>query len=411
MTRDIQSAQQLSPFDQLREQKPAFAALIEQCISGLNAGSQIQTRTPIRYDKPKQLAALQDCHHAARPLPDYNAFELTTAFFDALEALPHGVFIGDVQGELGMLVRFVSHLETIGELVPDNQPRDQVVLLGDMISRGADSCGVINYVQYYLMKHYDCTLIMGNAEARILNMQQDETHLPIKDMTVFQSYFPGVDLEQAGINRQQFTECFQALGHGTFFNALTACTRLGPYIFSHSGDLPFKVWVAETDIDNTIEQLALQEPASFYHNQGNPRQCTTLSLFNTETLTRYYNYERHHQALGFTVVFGHMCFMRPTIVRHRGAIQAIGIDTDVNGLIEDDLLQGPRKMLTGFLPQRQATLSLVEIIANDIKKGTPQPYFCTFDVAPEAALPMSPDLHQQCDATAQYYRTLSNHPF
>lgn len=402
MTTETLSADQPTPFAQLNARKPHSAKLITQHIRALN--SQAANKACPDTKAASTLTALQACHQAAQHQKCFNPFELTTAFFDALHTMPRGVFIGDIQGELGMLIHFITWLETVGQLTPDNTPKDHIVLLGDMISRGGDSCGVITYVQHYLQQHYHCTLIMGNAEARILNMRADPAALPAKDLSVIQSYFPDEDLQTGTISRLNFLERLQQLKHTDFFNALTPCARVGPYLLSHSGDLPYKVWQAKTDVDASIKNSIHEDATRFYYNNGDPHKTSTLTLFNADTLQRYYHYERHHQALGFPVVFGHVTLPFPTVIYHEDAIQAVALDTNVNGISLDQHTldkrhQKPRKMLSGFLPHLQHTCAMVYTFDDRAYNG----YFHTHN--PDHAIPLSQALLTHCEQAIRHYRS------
>lgn len=417
MTTGTQSADLRSPFERLAAVKPDCAALIKDHLPQYQIHHQRidkfhesvsrasnDTDTPnidtlnIDSGRAPELEALQACHQEAKTQPNYNPFELTTAFYDAINAIPRGVFIGDIQGELGMLVHFISWLETAGHLTPNNTPMDHVVLLGDMISRGEDSCGVISYVQNYLRKNYHCTFIMGNAEARILNMRTDLKTLPTKDLSVIQSYFPGENLQSDAIDRMDFLYKLQRLNHADFFKALTACTRIGPYIFSHSGDLPYKLWQATINIETAIKDCINEDVTRFYYNNGDPKQFTTLSLFNPSTMQRYYQYQRHHQALGFTVIFGHVTLPLPEVIYHQGAIQAVGLDTDVNGIANDPHYAQPRKMLSGFLPHLQHTFSVVQ-------RSQDKAYNAFFrNPRQSQAMPFAAPLLSACENTIGHYQ-------
>lgn len=404
-------------YETYAENHPLSAALIEKHIGSLsNILSDTDLLESLKCCHEQAIAALltpdlasgahakqlspsvqaQSYLAETRPSTEtYNRFGLTSAFFDALNLIPKGVFIGDVQGELDMLVRFIRCLEQKGELTPrrtieeglgsygarenqlkPNQPKqDTIVLLGDTISRGADSAGVVEFIQNYLRQHYHCVLIMGNAEARILNMSTNIDGLPKKDLSVIHSYFPEIypastsyantEASRQELSRLDFFQRLTDLRHDHFFAALTPCARLGPYLFSHSGDLPYAIWDAGTNIDEEIEEAIQRDPTRFYHNNRESQAYSTMSVFNTETMKRYYHYQRHHQRLGFAVFFGHVSVPYPRPFLHAGALQALALDTDVNGIIDWQRAEKQHKILSGYLPHRQKIFSVLEALSSD----------------------------------------------
>lgn len=54
---------------------------------------------------------------------------------------------------------------------------DTLIFLGDMIDRGADSKGVLDYIRQ-LQSHCQVITVMGNHEQMLLNCLKDETYLP-----------------------------------------------------------------------------------------------------------------------------------------------------------------------------------------------------------------------------------------
>ncbi len=69
---------------------------------------------------------------------------------------PRTIFIGDVHGCLNELQRMIRRLEV--------QPEDRVILLGDLINRGPDSAGCVDFVA---RMGYEC--LMGNHDQEYLD--------------------------------------------------------------------------------------------------------------------------------------------------------------------------------------------------------------------------------------------------
>ena len=83
--------------------------------------------------------------------------------------------VGDVHGCLDELKKLIYLIEE------DNKKRSQksttIVLLGDLIDRGPDSAGVIDYWMNYSNKNVQSLHLIGNHEEMMINVLEGDVHL------------------------------------------------------------------------------------------------------------------------------------------------------------------------------------------------------------------------------------------
>ena len=78
------------------------------------------------------------------------------------------IIIGDIHGCIDELKALINQLEL--------NPNDRLFFIGDLINKGPDSVGVVQYL-YALSKTYSISLILGNHEEKFLRyMQHKQTN-------------------------------------------------------------------------------------------------------------------------------------------------------------------------------------------------------------------------------------------
>jgi serine/threonine protein phosphatase 1 len=77
--------------------------------------------------------------------------------------------IGDVHGCLGMMQALVAQIRA--DAIRRSVHRPKLILLGDLIDRGPDSCGVLAFVSSEaFQREFDVTFIRGNHEQILLDL-------------------------------------------------------------------------------------------------------------------------------------------------------------------------------------------------------------------------------------------------
>ncbi|MFK3781083.1 metallophosphoesterase family protein [Agrobacterium sp. NPDC089420] len=170
--------------------------------------------------------------------------------------------IGDVHGSLDLLLQ--AERKILADLAGNPSPA-LVVLLGDYVDRGRDSCGVLEHLLQPPPAPLRRIALCGNHEqlfGDFLENPQDNMHwLDFGGRQTLLSY--GVDfdyfLQKGRLRLQPFKDAL--LGaipqtHRQLLSNLPICARVGPYIFVHAGLRPGVPLEGQTDED----MLWIREP-------------------------------------------------------------------------------------------------------------------------------------------------------
>jgi serine/threonine protein phosphatase 1 len=203
--------------------------------------------------------------------------------------------IGDVHGRMDLLTGLLARIQA------DDAARGgadtHVILLGDLIDRGAQSAGLIEYLRAFRPTFASFRFVKGNHEAAMLDSLDDETGDPHE--TGWLDYGGTETLASYGVPQHLHDLPGPALvaalhhyiprAHLKFLREFEDCVLIGDYLFVHAGIRPGV-------------PLAAQKPQD-------------LRWIRAEFL----NDTRHHAV---TVVHGHTICEAPEFRHNR-----IGIDT------------------------------------------------------------------------------------
>lgn len=162
--------------------------------------------------------------------------------------------IGDVHGCLDLLQEILRLIE---QHDADREPRDTViVLLGDLIDRGPDSSGVIEFVRTYRPARARVYVLAGNHEELMLRALDGDTNAFQAWMlngggTTALSY--GFQLESlVGVNPEQMPRrlaaCIPPI-HVSFLRFASDSIRFGDYLLTHAGVRPGVALADQTPSD------------------------------------------------------------------------------------------------------------------------------------------------------------------
>jgi serine/threonine protein phosphatase 1 len=167
---------------------------------------------------------------------------------EARYRLPEGervYAIGDVHGRLDLLRQLIEQIED------DHQQRNAanitLILLGDLIDRGSDSRGVVDFALALDAGPRPCVFLMGNHEETLLRVWDgDETvtapFLRYGGDALLQSY--GLQISDAALARLSPAETIAAVRthvpetHIEFMRQFVPMHRCGDYVFVHAGVRP-----------------------------------------------------------------------------------------------------------------------------------------------------------------------------
>jgi len=148
-------------------------------------------------------------------------------------------------------------LERIAAHDAQRPPRETaIVLLGDLIDRGPDSRGVVEFVRTLRPAYARVFLIAGNHEELLLRaLERDDGSLQIwiasgGDTTLRSYGVPFASLEGIGL-----AEIFRRVGtaipadHVSFLRSAADSIRCGDYVFVHAGVRPGVALAAQTTND------------------------------------------------------------------------------------------------------------------------------------------------------------------
>ncbi|MCE7797617.1 serine/threonine protein phosphatase [Sphingobium sufflavum] len=151
--------------------------------------------------------------------------------------------IGDVHGRCDLLRRL---LETI---VTDSEARGPVdrlclVMLGDLVDRGADSAGVVDIVMAMADRWPRMTCLMGNHEEMFLLALRGDPHGLSLFRRLGRETLLSYGVDAATIERGSDEALFQAMmtqvpvAHRDFLEELPNSLVIGDYLFVHAGIRP-----------------------------------------------------------------------------------------------------------------------------------------------------------------------------
>lgn len=148
--------------------------------------------------------------------------------------------IGDIHGRLDLLEALAHAIELDAATAP---AQSMVLLLGDLIDRGKDSAGVIDYVLAW-QERRPVRVLMGNHEEVFLAAFTDTEYLrrllPYGARETLISY--GIDAHITGPDALQRMQAAMASRipsrHREFMAALELSAVIGDYLFVHAGIEP-----------------------------------------------------------------------------------------------------------------------------------------------------------------------------
>jgi len=152
------------------------------------------------------------------------------------------VAIGDIHGQLSALTALFTNIEAT---LPRNSKTVSFVFLGDYIDRGPSSKAVIDLLLDW-KKDHNCTFLLGNHEASLLNFLDDpirnQNWLSFGGIETLISYNifpkPGTIAEKELVqNRDQLADTLPDR-HIKFFNSLIPSYQDGDFMFVHAGVNP-----------------------------------------------------------------------------------------------------------------------------------------------------------------------------
>ena len=151
--------------------------------------------------------------------------------------------VGDVHGRLDLLQ------ELVGLIEDDNAGRSEkdvrLVFLGDVIDRGRDSRGVIDYLRHDVARSFQCHFVMGNHEEILVRALSNEPRLILPWLhqggyAFAESYgIPKRELE--GVHQLDVLSMLRASvpeDDIRFLADFLDYIRFGSYIFVHAGIRP-----------------------------------------------------------------------------------------------------------------------------------------------------------------------------
>ena len=151
--------------------------------------------------------------------------------------------IGDIHGRLDLFKTLIAKIET------DNAERGpaktQIVLLGDLIDRGADSAGVVEHARCWNADFAEIEALLGNHEASLLAVLEGETRwleswLGYGGRETLLSYGMPGDLLWRG-SMPEIAEAVQTYvpdAHKAWLTDRPLSLRRGGYLFAHAGIRP-----------------------------------------------------------------------------------------------------------------------------------------------------------------------------
>lgn len=160
--------------------------------------------------------------------------------------VPEGVrayAVGDVHGRDDLLGDLLTQIEADIDRRP--LARNHIIMLGDLIDRGPDSCGVLERLRRFNTAGCELHLVSGNHEEVLLRLLEGEygilpSWLKFGGEETLESY--GADVER--IRRADESTGLRLMRaaipatHQAFLRSLDDTVRLGDYLFVHAGIRP-----------------------------------------------------------------------------------------------------------------------------------------------------------------------------
>jgi serine/threonine protein phosphatase 1 len=183
--------------------------------------------------------------------------------------------IGDIHGRLDLLLALQQRI--IEDAARRDAQRKLLIYLGDLVSRGPDSRGVVERVRSWLPEGFERVVLRGNHEDLLLRSHAGEFEaarhwLDYGGIEAMASY--GVEVsdelvrDEAGIG--ELCHRFAAALPGEqqeFLEALPLCHQAGDYFFVHGGVRPGVplaqqnprdlIWIRKTFLASTLDHGAI----------------------------------------------------------------------------------------------------------------------------------------------------------
>ena len=164
----------------------------------------------------------------------------------AAPTVPPGVrayAIGDIHGRLDLLDELLATIDLDNER--RGTARTHLVMLGDLIDRGPDSCGVVERLRRFDLPGIELELLCGNHEEALLRLIAGERGL-LDDWLTFggseclASY--GVDPKTLhGLSEREAGDVIREAipqSHASFLQSFGDTVTIGDYLFVHAGIRP-----------------------------------------------------------------------------------------------------------------------------------------------------------------------------
>ncbi len=151
--------------------------------------------------------------------------------------------IGDVHGRLDLLDRMLGRIEA--DIAQRGAAKNHIVMLGDLIDRGPDSCRVIERLRTYQRREVKLVVLCGNHEEALLRLLGGDAEpldgwLSFGGTETMRSY--GVDPDV--LHRVSVSEAMGLIrdavppSHQHFLDGLVDTVKIGDYLFVHAGIRP-----------------------------------------------------------------------------------------------------------------------------------------------------------------------------
>lgn len=175
----------------------------------------------------------------------------------SLPIVPAGVrvyAIGDVHGRLDLLDLLIEKIVT--DIAERPAAANHMVVLGDLIDRGPNSCGVIDRLKSFVSPGVCLHVLMGNHEEVLLRLLDGESSvlenwLRFGGIETLQSY--GLNVEQIrSKSEEEKLEIIRdviPVSHQSFLLSLQDTVRIGDYLFVHAGIRPSIALAFQTQTD------------------------------------------------------------------------------------------------------------------------------------------------------------------
>jgi len=153
--------------------------------------------------------------------------------------------IGDVHGRLDLLERMIATIDR--DRRASGRARDYLILLGDLIDRGPDSRGVIEFLMRLPTDGLRPVFLMGNHEEMLLRVLGDEPQAVAQWLTFggyefAQSY--GVEVGRLAVlapaDAADMIRAAIPPAHLAFIESFADSFTFGDYLFVHAGLRPGK---------------------------------------------------------------------------------------------------------------------------------------------------------------------------